>query len=57
MKAVEDGYAAIKEQGTQREIVDRMQTRARLYEVIRYGDYNKFDQDIFNFGTEGHGGE
>ena len=57
MKAVEDGYAAIKEQGTQREIVDRMQTRARLYEVIRYGDYNKFDQDIFNFGTDGHGGE
>jgi len=26
-----------------------MQTRARLYELIRYEDYNKFDQDIFNF--------
>lgn len=49
MKAVEDGFAAIKQQGTQKEIVDRMQTRKRLYEVIRYEDYNQFDQDIFNF--------
>jgi len=57
MKAVEDGFAAIKHQGTQKEIVDRMQTRARLYELINYEDYNKFDKDIFNFGTDGHGGE
>ncbi len=49
MKAVEDGLAAIRQQGTQEHIVDRMQTRARLYELIRYEDYNKFDQDIFNF--------
>ena len=49
MKAVEDGLAAIREQGTQKDIVDRMQTRKRLYEVIRYEDYNAFDQDIFNF--------
>lgn len=57
MKAVEDGLAVLKQQGTQKEIVDRMQTRARLYEVIQYEDYNKFDQDIFNFGTDGHGGD
>ena len=57
MKAVEDGFAAIKHQGTQKEIVDRMQTRARLYELINYEDYNKFDKDIFNFGTDGHGGD
>lgn len=57
MKAVEDGFAAIKQQGTQKDIVDRMQTRSRLYEVIQYEDYNKFDEDIFNFGTDGHGGE
>jgi methylisocitrate lyase len=55
MKAVEDGFAAIKQQGTQKEIVDRMQTRSRLYEVIRYEDYNRFDQDIFNFNLEGQG--
>jgi len=49
MKAVEDGFAAIRQQGSQKEIVDRMQTRARLYELIRYEEYNSFDQDIFNF--------
>lgn len=49
MKAVEDGFAAIRQQGSQKDIVDRMQTRARLYELIRYEDYNTFDQDIFNF--------
>ena len=57
MKAIERGFAAIKQQGTQRDIVDRMQTRAGLYDLIHYEEYNKFDQDIFNFGTEGHGGE
>ena len=57
MEAVEDGFAAIKQQGTQKDIVDRMQTRSRLYEVIQYEDYNKFDEDIFNFGTDGHGVE
>lgn len=49
MKAVEEGLAALKEQGTQKDIVDRMQTRKRLYEVIRYEDYNSFDQHVFNF--------
>tara|TARA_R110000868_G_scaffold10313_19_gene50735 strand:- start:13032 stop:13940 length:909 start_codon:yes stop_codon:yes gene_type:complete len=53
MKAVEDGFAAIRQQGSQKDIVDRMQTRARLYELIRYEDYNAFDQDIFNFEVEG----
>ena len=49
MKAIEDGFAAIKAEGTQKGIVDRMQTRKRLYEVIHYEDYNRFDQDVFNF--------
>jgi len=49
MKAVEDGYAAIKAEGTQANVVARMQTRKRLYELIRYEAYNHFDQSIFNF--------
>jgi len=49
MKAVEDGLARIKADGTQAGVVDRMQTRKRLYEVIRYEDYNAFDRDVFNF--------
>ena len=49
MKAIEDGFAEIMEAGTQEGIVDRMQNRKRLYEVLKYEDYNSFDHDIFNF--------
>jgi len=49
MKAIEDGYAAIKRDGTQSGIVDRMQTRKRLYDLLRYEDYAEFDKDVFNF--------
>ena len=49
MGAVENGLKVIKEEGTQESLLDRMQTRSRLYEVIRYEDYNKLDQTIFNF--------
>ncbi len=49
MKAIEDGLARIKADGTQAGIVDRMQTRKRLYELIRYEDYAAFDRNIFNF--------
>ena len=47
MGAVEDGLAEITRQGTQREIVPRMQTRRRLYEVVDYAGYSAFDTDIF----------
>jgi methylisocitrate lyase len=49
MKAVEVGLAAIKSEGTQESLLNRMQTRAELYELLRYEDYAKFDKDIFNF--------
>jgi methylisocitrate lyase len=49
MKAIEDGLAAIKSVGSQASLVDKMQTRAELYELLRYEDYAKFDKDIFNF--------
>lgn len=49
MKAVEDGLDHIKKNGSQEAILDNMQHRKRLYEILRYEDYNKFDQDIFNF--------
>ncbi len=57
MKAVEDGLSWLQEHGTQKGIIDRMQTRSRLYDVIRYEDYNRFDQDIFNFSLDGQGGD
>jgi methylisocitrate lyase len=49
MKAIEDGYVALKRDGTQASIVERMQTRKRLYELLRYEDYAEFDKDVFNF--------
>jgi methylisocitrate lyase len=49
MKAVEDGLAAIKSAGTQEALVKKMQTRAELYDLLRYESYAKFDKDIFNF--------
>jgi methylisocitrate lyase len=49
LKGVEDGYAALKRDGTQAGVVDRMQTRKRLYEVLRYEDYAQFDKDLYNF--------
>lgn len=49
MKAVEDGLDHIKTHGSQEAIVDQMQLRTRLYEILKYEDYNQFDQNIFNF--------
>jgi len=49
MKAIEDGLSTIKSEGTQETVVKKMQTRAELYELLRYEDYAKFDKDIFNF--------
>jgi methylisocitrate lyase len=49
MKAVEDGLAALKKEGAQEPFLNKMQTRAELYELLRYADYQQFDQDVFNF--------
>jgi methylisocitrate lyase len=49
MKAVEDGLAALQKEGTQESLLNQMQTRAELYELLRYEDYQQFDQDVFNF--------
>lgn len=49
MKAVEEGLSEIHDKGTQEGLLDRMQHRKELYELVRYEEYNSFDQDIFNF--------
>ena len=49
MGAVEDGFAVMRDTGTQAGVVAKMQTRARLYELLGYEDYNRFDAGIFNF--------
>lgn len=49
MQSVEEGLADILAKGTQEELLSKMQPRKRLYEILRYQDYNRFDNDIFNF--------
>ncbi|MGH3563311.1 MAG: methylisocitrate lyase [Mycobacterium sp.] len=49
MFAAEAGLREIDAVGTQTGLLDRMQHRSRLYELLRYADYNQFDTDIFNF--------
>tara|TARA_B110000438_G_scaffold303606_1_gene365932 strand:- start:3076 stop:3972 length:897 start_codon:yes stop_codon:yes gene_type:complete len=54
MKSVEDGLRVIFEDGHQNNIIDKMQTRKRLYELVEYEKYNKLDEKIYNFNTDGH---
>ena len=49
MGAIQQGLAEIAQTGTQSGLVQQMQTRAQLYDLIRYEDYNRFDRDVFNF--------
>jgi methylisocitrate lyase len=48
MKAVERGLAVLKSEGTQASLLDEMQTRAELYELIQYEKYAQFDKDLHN---------
>ena len=54
MKSVEDGLRDIFKDGHQNNIIDKMQTRKRLYEIVEYEKYNALDEKIYNFGTEDH---
>ena len=54
MKSVEDGLRVIFNDGHQNNIIDKMQTRKRLYDLVEYEKYNSLDEKIYNFNTEGH---
>ena len=54
MKSIEDGLRDIFKDGHQNNIIDKMQTRKRLYEIVEYEKYNSLDEKIYNFSTEGH---
>jgi methylisocitrate lyase len=53
MLAVEHGLREIDSRGTQSGLLDRMQHRERLYQLLRYADYSQFDDEIFNFTVKG----
>ncbi len=48
MGAVTEALAAIDADGTQAALVDRMQTRAELYDLLGYADYAKFDTTVYS---------
>ncbi|MGE0408802.1 MAG: methylisocitrate lyase [Amphiplicatus sp.] len=49
MGACDVGLDRILKDGDQNGILDMMQHRRDLYDLLRYHDYNQFDQSIYNF--------
>ena len=54
MKSVEEGLRVIFKDGHQKNVIDKMQTRSRLYDLVDYKKYNSLDKKIYNFNTDGH---
>ena len=54
MKNVEDGLRSIMKDGHQNNIMHKMQTRKRLYELVEYERYNTLDKKITDFKTNEH---
>lgn len=52
-KAYERVFEEIREQGTQKGVLDQMQTRSELYRAIRYEDYEALDGTIARSTWEG----
>jgi len=49
MHAAETGLTTIAAAGSQEELLDRMQHRRDLYDLLDYESYNTFDTGIYNF--------
>jgi len=49
MYHVEESLRSIKDAGTQEHLLDKMQHRSRLYELVDYEAYNEFDKSVYNF--------
>ncbi len=54
MKNVETGLKSIFNDGHQNNVIEKMQTRKRLYELVEYEKYNTPGKKITDFSTEGH---
>ena len=55
MGAIKEGLAEIAKTGTQSGLMDRLHTRKELYDLIRYQEYNNYDQSVFNFKVREEG--
>ncbi len=47
MKAVEAALAVLADEGTQSQLLDLMQTREELYDLLEYSDYEQRDREYF----------
>lgn len=54
MGATEDFLRNLQESGIQTDWLDRMQHRSRLYELVRYHEYNAFDQAVFTYSKDSY---
>ena len=52
MGATEEFLRDLGDKGIQDEWLDRMQHRSRLYELVRYNEYNAFDQKVFIYSVD-----
>ena len=52
-RAAEAVYGAIRAEGTQQGVVDRMQTRMELYDVLGYHEYERKIDSLFGAGKTG----
>ena len=51
-RAAVEAYGAIRRDGSQRAVVERMQTRAELYEVLGYHEYERKLDELFSRGRD-----
>ena len=55
MGATEEFLRDMQSEGLQsEEWLDRMQHRSRPYELVRYQEYNDFDQSVFTYSQENY---
>jgi len=47
MKAIEAALAVLDQEGTQAELLDLMQSREELYDLLDYDDYERRDLEYF----------
>jgi methylisocitrate lyase len=52
MRAAEQTLIALRERGTQRDLLDRMQSRAELYDLLDYHGWEARDRAYFALGPE-----
>ncbi len=52
MRAAEETLRALREHGTQRGVIDRMLSRAELYDLLGYSDWERRDRGYFTAGAK-----